>query len=103
MAKVAVIAKLMAVEGKRDALVEALRGLVAGTQSEVGTLAYVLNTDTADADTVWFYELYTDQDALTAHSASDTMKSVGRELAPLMAGRPELHILTPVAAKGIDL
>jgi quinol monooxygenase YgiN len=103
MAKVAVIAKLMAAEGKRDALVEALRGLVAGTQTEEGTLAYVLNTDTAEADTVWFYELYADQDALTTHSTSDTMKTVGRELAPLMAGRPEVHVLTPVAGKGVEL
>lgn len=103
MSKVAVIAKLTAAEGKRDELVEALRALVKGTEDEPGTLAYILNTDHAEADVVWFYELYESQDALDIHSSSETMKTVGRQLAGLVAGRPELHVLSPIAATGIEV
>jgi quinol monooxygenase YgiN len=50
---------------------------------------------------VWFYELYSDMDGLTAHGTSDAMKAIGPELTALMAGRPELTFLTPVRAKGL--
>jgi quinol monooxygenase YgiN len=103
MGKMALIARMTAAPGKRNELVEALGGLVKGVEDEPGTLVYVLNTDDADENVVWFYELYADQDALAAHSTSDTMKTVGRELAALMAGRPELHRMTPRAGKGVDV
>ena len=50
---------------------------------------------------MYFYELYTDQDALTAHGTSDRFKEIGAGLRDLAGGRPELTILTPVSGKGL--
>ena len=50
---------------------------------------------------IYFYERYTDQAALAAHGSSDAMKAVGPKLKGLTAGRPEITMLTPVAAKGV--
>jgi quinol monooxygenase YgiN len=84
-------------------MVAVLKGLVDATESEPGTELYVLNLDAADADTVWFYELYTDGDAAKAHSTSDAMKTFGGQLAGLVAGAPELHFVTPHLGKGVAI
>jgi quinol monooxygenase YgiN len=101
MSKVAMVAKMTAVEGKRDELVEVLDRLLEAVAGEEGTEVYALHLDAADADVVWFYELYTDMDALTAHGGSEAMQAVGPDLTALLAGRPELIFLTPVRAKGL--
>lgn len=101
MPKMAVIAKLTAKEGKRAELVAAFEAMFTAVNDEAGTEIYALHEDLADADSVWFYELYTDGDATTAHSQSDTMKAAGATLAGLLAGRPELHLLNPLRAKGV--
>ncbi|HTN80028.1 MAG TPA: putative quinol monooxygenase [Acidimicrobiales bacterium] len=101
MSKVAAIAKLTAQSGKRDELVTAFKPLLDAVQSEEGTLVYILHKDNRDEDVLWFYEVYTDDAALSAHSTSDAMKSVGPALAPLLAGRPEMHLLSPVSSKGL--
>ena len=100
MSRVSIIAKMTAKEGQRDQLVEGLRKLVAATESEPGTLVYSLNVSTKEPDVVWFYELYTDQDAAKAHGSSDAMKATA-VLAEFMAGRPEVHFLEPVVGKGL--
>ena len=99
--KVAVLAKIPAQPGKRDELVAALHAFIDNANTEAGTLLYILHTDPKDADTVYFYELYTDQEALTAHGTSDRFKEIGMSLRDLAAGRPELTILTPVSGKGL--
>jgi quinol monooxygenase YgiN len=47
------------------------------------------------------YELYADQASFEAHSSSDTMKGLGQSLGPMLAGLPELTMLTPVGGKGV--
>jgi quinol monooxygenase YgiN len=103
MAKVAVVAKMVAVEGKRDELVKVLKDLFSATQGEAGTEVYAMHTDAADEVTVWFYELYTDQDAMMAHGTSEAMKAAGAQFRGLLIGRPEISFLTPVVAKGVKV
>ena len=103
MSKVAAIAKLTAAEGQRDALVKVMEQLVDNAETEAGTEIYVLNLDTKDPNVIWFYELYTNGDALAAHSGSDAMKAIGGQLAGLIAGRAEVHVLTPHRGVGVDL
>jgi quinol monooxygenase YgiN len=100
MSSIVVLAKLSAKEGMRAELVEVLKELVANAHTEAGTDVYAMHTANDDQTTVWFYERYADTDAFKLHGASDTMKAVGPRLAPFMAGRPELIMLTDVAAKG---
>ena len=99
--KVAVLAKIPALPGKRDELVTALQAAIDNANTEADTLLYILHTDPKDPDSVYFYELYTDQDALTAHGTSDAMKELGKGMRDLAGGRPELTILTPVVGKGL--
>jgi quinol monooxygenase YgiN len=102
--KVAVIAKLTAAEGKRDELAAAIADVgMRNVAGEPGTLVYAAHKDQKDENVIWFYELYSDGDALAAHGGSDAMKEFGRATGPLLAGRPELFFLEPLAAKGIDL
>jgi quinol monooxygenase YgiN len=101
MSKVAVIAKIPAAPGKRDELVAALQVGLATAEGEAGTIQYILHADAKDPDVVWFYELYTDQDALTAHGTSEAFKAMGASLAPFVGGRPELTFLQPLGGKGL--
>src|SRR5687768_11979404 len=103
MPKIAMLAKLTAAEGKRDELVTVMSELVKAVEDEPGTLAYALHTDDADANVVWFYELYENEDALKAHGGSEAMRAVGGKLAGLVGGRPELIRVTPVAGKGLPI
>jgi len=104
MPKVAVLAKMTAKEGQGQALAELMRDrLLPAVQQEGGTEIYSLHQDAANADIVWVFELYRDNDALKVHSGSDAMKAVGPDLGPLLAGRPELYLLNPFVAKGLDL
>lgn len=100
-AKIAVLAKLTAAEGKRDELVALFSTHVQAVEAETGTQVYALHVDTADDVTVWFYEVYTDKASLDAHGTSEAMKALGPKLKGLMAGRPELTMLKPIAAKGL--
>jgi quinol monooxygenase YgiN len=99
--KVAVLAKIPAQPGKRDELVKALGAAIDNANTEAGTLLYILHTDDKDPDVVYFYELYTDQDALTLHGTSDRFKEIGKSLRDLAGGRPELTVLKPVIGKGL--
>jgi quinol monooxygenase YgiN len=103
MAKVAVLAKMTAREGEGAALLEAMRDMVAAVDAEEGTEIYALHADTGNADVVWIYELYVDNDALGLHSGSEAMKGLGPKIGHLLGGRPEIMLLTPAAAKGLSL
>jgi quinol monooxygenase YgiN len=100
MSKVAVIAKISAQEGKRADLARALQAALDTAQGEVGTEAYVLLEDASDANLLWMYEMYTDQDALTVHMSSDAFKALGPSIMPFLAGRPELIFVKPIGGKG---
>lgn len=101
MSKVAIIAKLPAAEGKRDELAAAFHQAIRNAEAESGTERYILHKDLADENVLWVYEMYTDNDALNAHSSSEEFKALGAVLGPLMGGRPELMLLEPLAGKGL--
>jgi quinol monooxygenase YgiN len=100
---IGVFAKLTAAPGKRQELIEVLGTHFPNVEGEEGTLIYAMHADNDDADVIWFYELYTDQDGFAAHSGSPGMKELGGKLAGLVGGRPELHMVTPVKTKGLPL
>ena len=101
MSKVAVIAKIVAKPGMRDELVNAVQFGLDQVENEEGTLMYVLHADTTDENALWFYELYSAQDALHAHMTADWFKQWSPMLAPFLGGRPELTFLAPIGGKGV--
>ena len=105
MSKVAVHVKLTATPGKGDDLVAAFSDIYAagGLDTEPGTVMHVIHQAKDDPDTVYFYEVYDDQAALDAHSQGPVLKSVYPKLAGLVAGAPEMVIMTPKNAHGLDV
>ncbi len=103
MSKTAVLAKITAKAGQRDALRAELAKMFPVVAEEAGTQAYVLHDDLGDADTVWMYELYVDDEALAVHSGSAAMAEMFTSLAGLVAEPPMLVLARPVEAKGLDL
>jgi quinol monooxygenase YgiN len=101
VSKIAVVAKIPAAPGKRDELAAAMQVALDNVASEEGTLVYVLHADSKDADTLWMYELYTDQEALDAHGRAPWFKELGPRLAPLLGGRLEVHVMSLVGGKGL--
>ena len=101
MSKVSVIAKIPLKPGNRDELVAAFEPMLEQVNKEAGTEIYILCSDQADENLVWVYELYSDSDAMGAHSSSETMVSLLGVVGGLLEGEPGFHILTPIAGKGL--
>ena len=102
MSKISLIAKLTAVEGKADELEAALRGVVDAAAEEDGLEVYSAHRSD-EAGVYYFFELYRDQDAKDVHGKGERMRAAMGAFGGLLAGRPEITMMTPVAAKGLDL
>jgi quinol monooxygenase YgiN len=97
---ITVIAKIKVQQGKESEFEQAGRSMVAHVKAhEPGTLTYVLHRSAKDPTEFVFYEVYRDQDAFTAHSGSDTMKTFAKGLGGLLAGRPEIAMYEEIDGK----
>ena len=95
--------KMMAMPGKRDALVAQMLRAAELMRQVPGCLLYVVSTSTTDPDDIWITELWRDE---SAHGASLSMPGVRdliKETMPLLAGAPEGTRFTPVGGKGLDV
>ena len=101
MSQVCLIAKLPAAEGKGAELAEAFKAAFEHVNKENGTRYYILHADAANADVLYVYEMYENQDAANAHMSADWFAPFGKSLAPFMGGRPEMTFLAPIAGKGL--
>jgi quinol monooxygenase YgiN len=100
MSQTAFVVKLTTAEGKRDEALSVLGKLVAVTEDEPGTVQYLMHTEVADPNVIWFYELYADQAAFEAHIGSTTMAEVMGSLGSLLDGAADMRQLEVVQAKG---
>ena len=96
---IAVIAKLIVQEGKEDEFKAAGAEMVAGVKAnEAGrTLQYSLTQNIKASTEFFFLEVYADDDAMAAHGKTPHMAAFGGKIGALLAGRPEITRLTPVA------
>lgn len=101
MSKISLLAKLTINEGTNNEFEGALANLVEASNEEAGLEIY--SAHKADDTTYWFFELYSDDGALGVHGRGDQMKAAMKALGDLLAGAPEVTMLTPVVAKGMDL
>lgn len=103
MSKISVIAKLTAADGKSDELEAALAGLIAAAEEETGLEIYSVHAAKDEPGVYWFFELYSDDEAFGVHGKSDGMKAAMGAVGGLLGGRPEVILMSPVAAKGLDI
>lgn len=78
-----IIGKLLAVDGKREELIQLL---LDGSINMPGCLSYVVAEDIQDENTIWITEVWLDQES---HQASLTLPSVQETIEkgrPLIAG-----------------
>ncbi len=101
MAKVAVVVKLKIKEGQRDEMTKGVMPGIDTAKGETGTQFYAFHHDAVDPNTVWFYELYADQDAANLHMGSEAFKAWSMSLMPFIVGAPEFSFLTPIGGKGL--
>ncbi|MHB8376114.1 MAG: putative quinol monooxygenase [Dehalococcoidia bacterium] len=97
---IAVIAKLTVHAGKEDEFKAAGAEMVAAVrQHEAGrTLQYTLAQSQKVANEFYFIEAYADADAMGEHGKTPHMAAFGAKIGALLAGRPEIIRLDPVAA-----
>ncbi len=103
MSKISLVAKLTAVDGKESEFEAALRDLIGAADEEEGLEVYSVHRSDDEPGVYYFFELYRDQEAKDAHGRGERMRAAMGALGGLLAGRPELTVLTPVAAKGLDV
>ena len=97
MSKISLIAKLTAAEGKSAELEAVLGEVVTAAEEEAGLEIYSAHKDSANEG------MYTDGKALGVHGKGDGMKAAMGKFAGLLGGRPEITMMSPVVAKGMDI
>ena len=93
------IGKMLTAPGKRQAVLEALRG---GTAGMPGCLSYVVAEDPEDENALWITEVWVDEES---HQASLKLESVRRAIEtarPHIAGFGERFVTRPVFGAGED-
>jgi len=103
MSKISLLAKLSIAEGKGPELEAAAGPLIQAANEEAGLEIYSLHKANDVDDTYYFFELYSDAAALEVHGKGDEMRAAMKALGGCLDGRPEITLMTPVAAKGMDL
>jgi quinol monooxygenase YgiN len=97
---ITVIAKLKVKPGSEAAFEAAGKEMIGTVKTaEPGTLTYILHKNTKDPSEFIYYEVYQDQAAFDSHGKTDHMKAFGGKIGTLLAGRPEIAILSEVARK----
>jgi quinol monooxygenase YgiN len=103
MSKISLIAKLTAAEGKSTELEDALRGVIAAAEEEAGLEVYSAHAANDEPGVYYFFELYADEAAKDVHGKGDGMRTAMGAFAGCLGARPEITLMTPVAAKGLSI
>lgn len=90
--KMIVIAKLKVQEGKGADLEKVVNDILPKVKTEEGTLVYNFQRSKKDPTVYVFYEKYTDQEALAAHSGTPHFKEMSAALGSLLAAPPEIEM-----------
>lgn len=92
-----IVATIRVQDGKGGDFEAVFRRLAAKVRAnEPGNLLYQLTKSRTEPNTYKVLEIYTDQDAVTAHGGSDHFREIGREMGPFLAGRPDVETLDAV-------
>ncbi|AHK36129.1 hypothetical protein OPAG_06914 [Rhodococcus opacus PD630] len=99
----ALTVKFVALPGKRDAIVATLDpDMIKQVHKEDETLLYSINLDADDENVIWFWMLFSDEEAFHRHSSSEVDQRAVEIFQPLLQSY-ELHPMKAVGGKGIPL
>ncbi len=90
------LVRLTSAEGKRAALLETLNTYTDGLAEEPGTEIFMVSLDPENPNTVWLFELFTDDDAEDAHRGSEGFAQLMEELPALLDGPPAVLRMNPL-------
>ena len=100
MSHVAIVARVTVREGKADDYVAAFASLLEQAEREPGTLLYAVHRSTDDPNVFWTTEVYADDAAFAAHSASDVHAAAAPVFTELIAAA-DVMVGETVMAKGL--
>ncbi len=101
MSKVSVVGSFTCQEGKAEEMEAVLTAMVEAARDEPGVEIYSYHR--GENNTFWFFALMADGESMQNHGQSEAMQQAMAEFGPLMASPPQMNVLTPVAALGLDL
>ena len=88
--------RLTANEGMRPALLDLLNTYADGLAAEPGTELFIVSMDPDDANIVWLYEIFADEDAENAHRSSSGFGVLMNAMPPLLNGPPAVLRTVPL-------
>ena len=94
--RIGMLVRIPAVAGMRPALLDVLHRYADDLDQEPGTEAFLVCVDPDDADVVWLYEWFQDEDSLQAHREAPLFARLMEELPDLVADGPGLMRLDPI-------
>jgi (4S)-4-hydroxy-5-phosphonooxypentane-2,3-dione isomerase len=97
---VAIVARVTVKEGKADEYVAAFAPLLEQAEKEPGTLLYAVHRSKDDPCVFWTTEVYADDDAFAAHSASEVHAAASPVFTELIAAA-DVMIGETLMAKGL--
>lgn len=90
------LVRLSANEGMRPALLDVLNTYADGLGEEPGTEVFMISIDPDDANLVWLFEVFKDEDAEEAHRRSSGFVTMMNSMPPLVAAPPAVLRTTPL-------
>lgn len=102
MPRVAIVARVTVREGRIDAYLAALEPLLEQAEKEPGTLLYAVHRSNDDPQQFWTTEVYADEAAFAAHSASGVHIAATPIFAELIASS-DFTIGETLLAKGLGV
>src|SRR6266516_4142399 len=98
---VAIVARVTVKEGRADEYMAAFAPLLEQAEKEPGTLLYAVHRSKDDPHMFWTTEIYADDDAFAAHSASDVHAAASPVFTELIAAA-DVTIGETLMAKGLS-
>lgn len=90
------LVRLTAKDGMRPALLDMLNTYADGLAEEPGTEVFVVSMDPDDANIVWLYEIFADEEAENAHRASAGFARLMNTMPELLEGQPAVLRTVPL-------
>lgn len=101
MGKASMMGTFTCQDGKAEQMESVLGDMVEAAREEPGVEVYSYHR--GEGNTFWFFALMANEDAMQQHGQSEAMQAAMAAFGPLIDGRPQMSMTTPVAAIGLDL